>query len=165
MSDLPVILITAGSAGLGAATAKLFATSSYNVAINFSSNQQRADDLVKELTELSPSSKFAAIKADMSKKEEVAKLVEQTIEVMGRLDVVFSNHGWTEMRGFESLDANMLEDDWDRCFNMNVKSHMWLMHAAKPHLEAKEGRNSESESESNQMIFSQTSDSRIYYVS
>lgn len=32
----------------------------------------------------------------------------------------------------------MVEDDWDRCFNMNVKSHLWLMHAAKPHLEANE---------------------------
>lgn len=67
----------------------------------------------------------------------MVKLVAQTVEEMGRLDVVFSNHGWTEIRGFESLDVNMVEDDWDRCFNMNVKSHLWLMHAAKPHLEAK----------------------------
>lgn len=33
----------------------------------------------------------------------------------------------------------MLEDDWDRCFNMNVKSHLWLMHAARKHLDETEG--------------------------
>lgn len=63
------------------------------------------------------------------------RLVKETIETMGRLDVVFSNHGWTQIRGLRSLDANMVEEDWDRCFCMNVKSHLWLMHAAKPYCE------------------------------
>lgn len=33
----------------------------------------------------------------------------------------------------------MLEEDWDRCFLYNVKSHLWLLHAAKPYLEESEG--------------------------
>lgn len=43
------------------------------------------------------------------------------------------------MRDIANLDDNVDEDDWDRCFNMNVKSHLWLFHAAKPHLENTEG--------------------------
>jgi len=117
----------------------LFAASGYNVAINFSSNQQRADTLVEELSERSPTSKFIAVKADVSKRDEVIDLVVQTVKEMGQLDVVFSNHGWTEIRGLDSLDRNMIETDWDRCFNMNVKSHLWLMHAARPHLDIQEG--------------------------
>jgi len=58
---------------------------------------------------------------------------------MGRLDVVFSNGGWTRLRDINNLDDNVEEDDWDRCFNMNVKSHLWLMHAAKKHLDEAQG--------------------------
>ena len=55
---------------------------------------------------------------------------------MGRLDVVVSNAGWTRMTTFTNLDEQLFEDDWDKCFNMNVKSHLWILAAAKPHLEA-----------------------------
>lgn len=34
---------------------------------------------------------------------------------------------------------NAFEEDWDRCFNMNVKAHLWLMHAARKHLDETEG--------------------------
>jgi NAD(P)-dependent dehydrogenase (short-subunit alcohol dehydrogenase family) len=61
------------------------------------------------------------------------------VSTMGRLDVVFSNAGWTHFRTFSNLDDNMVEDDWDRCFNMNVKSHLFLMHAAKEHLDKTQG--------------------------
>jgi len=138
-ANLPVVLITAGSAGLGKAAAKVFAGANYNVVINYASNEERASTTVKELQGLFPSVKIASIKADVSKQDEVKRLVAETVSLMGQIDVVFSNHGWTHLRGFTSLDANMVEEDWDKCFNMNVKSHLWLMHAAKPHLEATEG--------------------------
>lgn len=66
-------------------------------------------------------------------------LVDDVVTKMGRLDVVFSNGGWTKLRDITDLDDNVDEDDWDRCFNMNVKSHLFLMHAAKPHLDKTEG--------------------------
>ena len=50
-----------------------------------------------------------------------------------------SNHGWTKIRNFQDLDDNVEEEDWDRCFNMNVKSHLWLFHAVKPYLEKTDG--------------------------
>jgi NAD(P)-dependent dehydrogenase (short-subunit alcohol dehydrogenase family) len=143
---LPVALITAGTAGLGAATARLFASAGYRVAINYANNSERAIALLHELERASPldteedrKENFVAIQADVSKRDEIVELVNKAASAMGRIDVVFSNHGWTEIRGFESLDANMVEEDWDRCYAMNVKSHLWLMHAAKPYLDASEG--------------------------
>jgi len=138
-ANKPVALITAGSAGLGKAAAKVFGNANYNVVINYASNEERATNTVKELEQLVPTVKFASIKADVGEQEEVRRLVTETVDLMGRLDVVFSNHGWTEPRGITSIEANMVEEDWDRCFKMNVKSHLWLMNAAKPHLEATEG--------------------------
>ncbi|KAL0938791.1 short-chain dehydrogenase [Colletotrichum truncatum] len=143
MAPIPTALITASSAGLGAATAKLFARNGYNVVINYANNAERAEALVQDLLSESPlaveQQRFQAIKADLSKKDELARLVEQAVVVLSRLDVVFSNGGWTRIRNIQDLDDNVDEEDWDRCFNMNVKSHLFLMHAARPHLDEAEG--------------------------
>ncbi|PVH75035.1 short chain dehydrogenase [Cadophora sp. DSE1049] len=146
MSTPPVVLVTAGSAGVGAATAKVFATAGYRVVINYSSNEKRASDLLVELERLSsigPSKdakqNFLSIKADLTQMSDIARLVDEVISGMGRLDVVFSNGGWTVVTNFNDLEDNLDEDIWDRCWNMNVKSHLWLFHAAKKHLEAAEG--------------------------
>jgi NAD(P)-dependent dehydrogenase (short-subunit alcohol dehydrogenase family) len=53
---------------------------------------------------------------------------------MGRLDVVISNAGWTRVTNFMEFDEQTLESDWDKCFQYNVKTHLWLFSAAKPYL-------------------------------
>ncbi|KAJ0158943.1 3-oxoacyl-[acyl-carrier-protein] reductase FabG [Colletotrichum tanaceti] len=145
MSPIPNALVTAGSAGLGAATAKLFARNGYNVVINYANDANRAEALVRELRSLSPlpvdQQRFGAVKADLSNRLETPRLVRQAVEMLKGtgLDVVFSNGGWTRLRDIADLDDNVDEDDWDRCFNMNVKSHLFLMHAARPYLDEAEG--------------------------
>ncbi|KAK7701136.1 hypothetical protein SLS64_010468 [Diaporthe eres] len=154
----PVALITAGSAGLGACVAELFARNGMRVVINYASNVQRADELVaklKSISTLAPAEgrvDYHAIKADLASRADVERLVEEAVDAMcpaaggaegggggngkRRLDVVFSNGGWTHMRNLYDLEDNMVDEDWDRCFTVNVKSHLWLMHAAKPYLSA-----------------------------
>lgn len=58
---------------------------------------------------------------------------------MGRLDIVISNAGWTRVTNFADFNEALVEEDWDRCFVANVKSHLWLMAAVKAELEAREG--------------------------
>ncbi|KAI0194555.1 short chain dehydrogenase [Astrocystis sublimbata] len=146
----PVALITAGSAGLGAAAARLFAQHGYRVAVNFSNNAERANKLLGELPSLSPLPKdesegsiakpsFVLIEADLGSREDVRRLVQETVDRFGRLDVLFSNGGWTRVRGLESLEDNCFEDEWDQAFNMNVKSHLWLMQAARKYLDEAQG--------------------------
>ncbi|KAK3383142.1 hypothetical protein B0T24DRAFT_516725 [Lasiosphaeria ovina] len=148
--DVPLVaLITAGTAGLGAATARLFATTGMRVVVNYNNDRSRAAALVAELESLSPlqrpadgSSKadFVAIQADLSRRGDIGRLVSEAASAMGdRLDVVFSNGGWTQVRDITNLDDNVDEADWDRTYTMNVKSHLWLMHAAKIFLDASEG--------------------------
>jgi NAD(P)-dependent dehydrogenase (short-subunit alcohol dehydrogenase family) len=139
----PVALVTAGTAGLGAATAMLFAKNGMRVVVNYNSDTSRAEQLMLELQKLSilpeREGNFCAIKADLAQRTEIERLVSETIATMERLDVVFSNGGWTRFRDIGNLDDNMDEEDWDRCFTMNVKSHLWLMHAVKPYLDKSEG--------------------------
>ena len=140
MSQSKVALVTASSAGLGAAIARCFATADMRVVINYNASQDKATALLREIHgDNNSSAQHTMIQADVSKREEVIRLVEESMKAMGRLDVVVSNAGWTRMRNFNDLEENVDEDDWDRCFNMNVKTHLWLMHAAKKHLEETEG--------------------------
>ena len=140
-----VALVTAGSAGLGAAAARALASEGMRVVINYSANKQRADDLVGSLfieffkSDDTLHRRFVAIQADLGVRADITRLVDETIEVMGRLDVVVSNGGWTRFSNFADLEDNVEETDWDQCFNMNVKSHLWLIHAAKKYLDETEG--------------------------
>jgi NAD(P)-dependent dehydrogenase (short-subunit alcohol dehydrogenase family) len=154
-----VALITASSAGLGAETARAMAAAGVRVVINYRSSREKADALLEEFASLAAANRttagtnnnnsgnfparqdkrFIAIQADVSKRAEISGLVDEAVAAMGRLDVVVSNQGWTRMRDFYDLDDNVEESDWDLCFNMNVKSHLFLMHAARRHLEATEG--------------------------
>lgn len=152
MSDShKVALVTASSAGLGAATARGLALTGFRTVINNNSNDEKANVLVNEISKATThfvdavandstqQDRCIAIKADMSQPQEIQRLMEETVRAMGRLDVVISNQGWTRMRNFNDLDDNVDETDWDGCFNMNVKSHLWLFHAAQPQLNKTEG--------------------------
>ncbi|OAP58732.1 short chain dehydrogenase [Fonsecaea erecta] len=136
-----VALVTASSAGLGAATVKALAPY-FRVVVNYHSRREKADQVIQEASAIAPTGysagaepRFHAIQADMSQRGEIERLVRETVAHMGRLDVVVSNAGWTRLTNFFDLEQQIVEDDWDRCFNVNVKSHLWLLYAAKPHLE------------------------------
>lgn len=148
-SSLKVALVTASSAGLGAAIAKVLAAN-MRVIINYSSNAQRAELVQEEMSNIAGSDsfindrgekqpRFAAIRADLANRADIKRLVAETVSVMGRLDVVVSNGGWTRIRKFEDLDQNVDVEDWDRCYEINVKSHLYLLHEARVHLDAAQG--------------------------
>lgn len=128
-----VALVTASSAGLGAAIAKSLSPS-FSVVINYCSRPEKAAEVLKECEARSSligtpdsatqSPQFHTIQADVSKRSEIQRLVKETIDTLGRLDVVVSNAGWTRLTDFSKFDEQLVEEDWDRCFNVNVKSHL-----------------------------------------
>lgn len=144
-----VALVTAGSNGLGAAIAKHLASEAgMSVIINYNSNSERAEALVKHLYEITAvqnnigelaSPRFIAIRADMGRREDISRLVDECIAQMGRLDVVVSNVGWTRITNFANLQDADADEDWDRCFNINVKSHFFLFRRCQQYLEESEG--------------------------
>ncbi|KAJ5505526.1 Short-chain dehydrogenase/reductase SDR [Penicillium expansum] len=130
--DFPrVALVTGASRGVGAAVARtLAAQGNTRIVINYHNNATAADQLITELTELRNQSSdgtvgnqcpwFTAIQADIASRAEMTRLVQQTVDRMGRLDVVVSNTG---------IDV----------FDVNVKSHFRLFRACQPYLESSEG--------------------------
>lgn len=144
MEEARVILITAGSAGLGAAAARLFANNGYRVVVNYANNHERATKLIEELMVATQSLGAAtgfhkAIQADLASRDDVNRLVQESLAAMGRIDVIFSNGGWSKFADMTSLDDNVCDESWDRAYAMNVKSHLWLLHAARNVLDESSG--------------------------
>ena len=146
MSSRKAALVTASSAGLGAAIARVLVLElGMDVTVNYSQNAERAEALIRELQDAwssrhpadpLPPPSLRALRADLTQKSDVVRLVEDAAATSGgRLDVVISNGGWTKVRNFADLDDGVDEEDWDRCYAANVKSHLWLFHAAKRFLE------------------------------
>ena len=67
----------------------------------------------------------AAIQADISSKQSVSKLVDQTVSVLGGLDVLMNVAVMYHRKALPDLD----EDGWDQLTNVNLKGY-WLMHQA-----------------------------------
>ena len=125
-------LITGAGSGIGRATAELFAAEGASVA-------------VLDLDPVAASMAAAAIEdsggmatpitADVSSAEDVSRGVALAAARLGRLDIVYNNAGV----GSTGSVANATEENWDRCFDVNVKGTFLVSRAAIPHLEAAGG--------------------------
>jgi NAD(P)-dependent dehydrogenase (short-subunit alcohol dehydrogenase family) len=87
----PVMLITGGGRGIGAATARLAAQAGYDLVINYAQDSQAALALLKEVGVLGASG--IAVQANVSQELEVLAMFRQLDEQFGRLDVLINNAG------------------------------------------------------------------------
>lgn len=109
-----VALITGGARGIGQSISLSLAREGANVSI--------LDKLsLKETIRLLEKYKVESlgIKCDVSKKEEIKKAVEATIEKFKKIDILVCNAGIFENTRLEDIN----EDEWDKIFNVNVKGY------------------------------------------
>src|ERR1035438_4813339 len=107
-SDNPKILIvTGGSRGIGASTARLAANRGYWVCVNYLQNELAADSVVREIR--GSGGKAIAIRADISSESEVMSLFEMTERELGPITALVNNAARleTQMR-VDSMDAGRL---------------------------------------------------------
>jgi 3-oxoacyl-[acyl-carrier protein] reductase len=84
-----VCLVTGSSRGIGRATALTFAKEGANVIINYLKNKQKAEEVADQITRLGRHTTI--IQADISKKADVIKMVNQAINEFKRIDVLVNN--------------------------------------------------------------------------
>ncbi|AEY87040.1 oxidoreductase [Streptomyces hygroscopicus subsp. jinggangensis 5008] len=86
----PTALVTGGSRGIGAATSRELAARGYRVAVNYFSNREAADQVVKQIE--ADGGEAFAVRADVYDPRQAAELLERSA-VDGRLDVLVCNAG------------------------------------------------------------------------
>jgi NAD(P)-dependent dehydrogenase (short-subunit alcohol dehydrogenase family) len=89
VSQVPLILITGGSRGVGAATARLAATRGYDVAISFASNEAAAEAVTVDVE--AAGRRALAVRADSADPKQVTQLFDAIDRNFGRIDVLVNN--------------------------------------------------------------------------
>jgi len=123
-----VALVTGGSRGIGAATARALADSGADVAISYAASTDKANAIVKELE--AKGVKAAAFKADQADAAAVTKLVKDVAAKFGRLDILVNNA--TSARANDLW--RMTEEEWDLAIDVNLKGYFAMIREATPHL-------------------------------
>ena len=118
------IIVTGSGGGIGEGIAQRLAAEGANVVVNdihVAAGQKVAADIV------AAGGKAVFFAADVTKTAEVRALVDCAVQAYGRLDVMVNNAGWTH-RNRPALEVS--EDEFDRCYAVNMKSiYLATIHA------------------------------------
>jgi NAD(P)-dependent dehydrogenase (short-subunit alcohol dehydrogenase family) len=134
MATAPVLLVTGGSRGLGAATARLAAARGFDVAVNYKRDQEAAEKVVADVK--AAGRRAIAIKADVAQEIEVETLFEAVDATLGRLTHMVYSSGITGP--VSRVDA--LEDaDIQQVLAINVAGAFYCTRAAVRRMSTKHG--------------------------
>tara|TARA_B110000008_G_scaffold268268_1_gene296214 strand:+ start:321 stop:1094 length:774 start_codon:yes stop_codon:yes gene_type:complete len=129
VSSNKVAIITGGSRGVGAATAKLLASKGWNITITCTSSMDDANIVVKECEELGVEA--IALTADVSEDNSCVKTAQETINKWGRIDALVNNAGTTKFV-FNHADLDGLDaDDFLHIYKVNVVGPFQMVRACK----------------------------------
>lgn len=109
-----VAIVTGGSSGIGKAIAKAFAGEGARVVIDFHGKGERAKNVVEEIA--AGGGTAVAFPADVSKEEDVEKLVEAAVTQFGALDILVNNAGIEHQMPFLQTPL----DVWQRVIDVNL---------------------------------------------
>ena len=114
-----VAIVTGGGTGIGRAISAALAREGAHVAVNYSRSEDDAAATVRELEGIG--TRAIAVRADVSRSDEVGAMVARTVDELGRVDLLVNNAGMTVFVPLPDL-AGMEEEAWDRIMAVNVKA-------------------------------------------
>lgn len=124
------VLVTGAGSGIGAATARRFATEGASVVL-----VDRSADKLRGIAQTLDESRTLAIPADVSDLAAVERFVRQAIERFGRLDVLVNNAGTVVTGGVAETPV----EDWRRIMAVDLDAVFYCTRVAVPHLVATKG--------------------------
>jgi len=128
----PVAIVTGGSRGVGAATAKILSSNGWNVLITCSSSIEAAEIVAAECT--SKTAEVIAIKADVSNDGDCIHTVEEAINKWGRVDALVNNAGTTKFVWDHGNLGGIDAEDFQSIYSVNVIGPFQMVRALKEHL-------------------------------
>jgi NAD(P)-dependent dehydrogenase (short-subunit alcohol dehydrogenase family) len=124
-------LVTGGSRGLGKEMARILAQAGAEVAIcgrTESTARETAAALSRET-----GSRVEALVADVGQRPQAERLARETLERLGKVDILISNAGWNIPQAVDAIR----DEDWDALLELNVTSSMVLTRALAPGMKAR----------------------------
>ena len=129
MTERKKALVTGGATGIGRSAVLALARAGYDVAINYATSAQAAQQVAAEAEALG--AKTLLLQCDVSDEAAVRAMLQQVEAAFGHLDGLINNAGTTarwKVKDLESLDMA----EWDRTFAVNVRGNFQVTRAAVP---------------------------------
>jgi len=127
-----VAIVTGATSGIGRATASLFASNGAKVSA-VGRNETELGRLAHD--ERSGEGMIRPHLADVTELSHVDRVVSDTVDQFGRLDILVNAAGIIKNGNIEDTTL----DDWDKMLNINLRSVFYLMQKSVPHLEQTKG--------------------------
>ncbi len=126
-------LVTGATRGIGRAIAEALAAAGADVVIS----ARTSSDVERVAADLDADStgQVVGIAADVSRPEDCSRLIQETADVFGRLDVLVNNAGVGILTSIEDLSV----EDWETQIHTNLRGVFCCSKAAVPHLKSTEG--------------------------
>jgi 3-oxoacyl-[acyl-carrier protein] reductase len=121
-----VAIVTGGSRGIGRAIAIRFGEEGARVVVNYEANADKAATVVDQIR--AGGSEAIAIAADVSSSADVERLVAQSVDEFGRIDILSNNAGIMVAKGV----LETTEEEWDRTIDVNLKGAYLCSKAVAP---------------------------------
>jgi len=125
-----VVIITGGNSGVGAATASLFAKEGAKVVIS-ARRQPQLEKIAEDIRQTG--GEVLSVVSDISKEGDAEHLIEETVKIYGRVDVLINCAGVLE-EGLKPIDR-CKDEDINRIIDINTKGTMYCMRAATAQME------------------------------
>ncbi len=125
-------IVTGGASGIGRAIALCMAREGADLSIP-DLNLEGAQAVAQEIEGLGR--KALALRCDVSRAEEVEALVQRTLEAFGKIDILVNNAGVDFPAGRHFTET--AEEEWDRGWQINVRSMVLTCKAVAPHMMAR----------------------------
>ncbi len=131
-----VLIVTGGSRGIGAATARIAGEKGYAVCVNFLKNKVAAKQIVDKIN--ADGGQAIAVGADISKEEEVLELFSTVDDSLGKISALVNNAGILESQmRIEDMDSKRL----NRVFLTNITGSILCAREAVKRMSIKNGGN------------------------
>ncbi len=124
-----VALVTGCTGGLGQRMCRALAEAGAQVAGVYVKSKEQAEAFAKEWSGLGP--KCTAFQADVNDPAEVARLVQDVMNVYGRIDILVNNAAYNQLVPFKDLDGLTL-DLWEKILRSNLTSPLICVKAVAP---------------------------------
>ena len=124
-----VVLITGSSTGIGAAVAKAFGVNGAKVVVHYNRSKSEAAEVASEIE--ASGGQAITLQGDVTDSDVCARLVDDTVARLGRIDVLVNNAGGLIKR---IPIAEISEDMFDRVVALNQRSALMCTRAAAGHM-------------------------------
>ncbi len=125
-----VAVVTGASRGIGNAIAEELGRGGAKVVVNYAGSQKPAEELAEKINQTGGGGEAVAIQADVSDPNDAQRLIDQTVEQFGQVDIIVNNAGINVDKTMDKLEV----EDWQKVIELDLNGCFYTVHAALPHM-------------------------------